>query len=403
MKINKEELVRLLVDKTGMVEDEIKSQLDQLIQRIVDAAQRGKALEIKEFGLFYFDDNGDLKFDPSSEFSTEINFKYAGMEPIELKAPRDVSLPSEELTDDTETDFDDDPFADLEEDIPREEPAVSRQTEQSEADEPFDILKEDVEPEDPFNLPEDESQEQEEDIPFDLPPEKTDTGDDPFGDLLRDSAAKLSEEGTETEPETKEEKPAAVKKKTSEKVKRAPATAAKSGGNPITMIIVIIMAFVLIAAGYFVFIEFFQESQPQASVTATVTEPDNEETLPGVTPNAEPEEIIEVTESESQSEEEDLSPVEPVYGLTGQVQDAGNDGFSIVVYSYNRESQARNVAANLNREGYRVLVTTRIVRGNPVWRVSLGQFASIRQALEQAEELPEPFNTEHFIQRIQTN
>jgi len=91
MKIDKKKLIELLVTKTGMDATEVEDQLEQLIRRIIDAAERGKALEIKEFGLFYFDEEGELKFDPSKELSTEINFKYVGMEPVELKPPRDAA------------------------------------------------------------------------------------------------------------------------------------------------------------------------------------------------------------------------------------------------------------------------------------------------------------------------
>jgi hypothetical protein len=89
MKIDKSRLIELLSDKTGMAADEVQDQLQQLIDRILDAARRGKALEVKEFGMFYFDESGDLKFDPAEELSTEINFKYAGMEPVELKPARE--------------------------------------------------------------------------------------------------------------------------------------------------------------------------------------------------------------------------------------------------------------------------------------------------------------------------
>ena len=68
----------------------------------------GKALEIKEFGLFYFDEDGNLKFDPSRELSTEINFKYAGMEPVELKPPRgaaEMKEPEDEDGDAEESDI----------------------------------------------------------------------------------------------------------------------------------------------------------------------------------------------------------------------------------------------------------------------------------------------------------
>ena len=40
MKINRAKLIELLVEKTGMGADEIESQLKQLIDRILDAAER---------------------------------------------------------------------------------------------------------------------------------------------------------------------------------------------------------------------------------------------------------------------------------------------------------------------------------------------------------------------------
>lgn len=92
MKIDKKQLVELLVEKTGMNREAVEEQLNQLVERILDAARRGKALEIKEFGMFYFDQDGNLKFDVADELSTEISFRYAGMSPLELKPERDPSI-----------------------------------------------------------------------------------------------------------------------------------------------------------------------------------------------------------------------------------------------------------------------------------------------------------------------
>lgn len=92
MKIDKERLVELLVEKTGMNRESVEEQLTQLVERILDAARRGKALEIKEFGMFYFDQDGNLKFDVADELSTEISFRYAGMSPLVLKPERDTAI-----------------------------------------------------------------------------------------------------------------------------------------------------------------------------------------------------------------------------------------------------------------------------------------------------------------------
>ena len=92
MKIDRDKLVELLVEKTSMERSDVEVQLEQLIERILDAARRGKTLEIKEFGSFFFDEDGELKFDPSDELSTEISYKYAGMKPVVLKAERDSTI-----------------------------------------------------------------------------------------------------------------------------------------------------------------------------------------------------------------------------------------------------------------------------------------------------------------------
>src|SRR6056297_2763871 len=107
MTIDRDELINLLVEKTGMNRDEVEKQLDELTSRIMDAANRGKALEIKGFGLFYFDEDGELTFRVSDELDSEINFTHAGMEPIEVQPPKSAAAtPSKELPvkeDDEET------------------------------------------------------------------------------------------------------------------------------------------------------------------------------------------------------------------------------------------------------------------------------------------------------------
>lgn len=90
-----------------------------------------------------------------------------------------------------------------------------------------------------------------------------------------------------------------------------------------------------------------------------------------------------------------------MYGLTGNVVDEANSGYSIVIHSFYNEIRADEVAENLRADGYRVQISARVINGLDVWRVSLGQFENIPDAQEAAETLPEPFNENNFIQRIQ--
>lgn len=372
MKIDKENLIGLLADKTGMSRDEIEEQLEQLIKRIVDAAERGKALEIKEFGLFYFDDEGTLRFDPSEELSTEINFKYAGMEPIELKASRDTSPPP--VQEEEEVELDDDPFAGL------DDVTSGIKAQQSEELEPM---------------------EPDEENPFEKIQERD---NDPFSGLLGDASSKMNEEVEIDEEEDEEFIEPIPKKEPQKRVSPKKSGKKKKSSDPITTIIIVILVFVFIAGGYFIYNEFFQNPEPpepESTVTQSNTPAPVEEEPPTVLETLEPEAENEVTEPEP--EPESVNENESLYGLMGSVSDAANDGFSIVVHSFGREEQARNAAANLSSEGYRVLVSSRTIQGNQTWRVSLGQFPTIADAQENASELPSPYNTENFIQRIQTN
>lgn len=390
MKIDKTKLIELLVEKTEMSRDEIEAQLEQLIQRIVDAAERGKALEIKEFGLFYFDDEGSLRFDPSKELSTEINFRYAGMKPIELKPPRDTSAPP--VNDDEEEldiELDDDPFADLDEEFEEPEPRGSSPATPS--------------PPVSVNISQQLNDEE--------TGESRERDEDPFAGLLGEASSKMK-----LEPEEEFDKYSELEKAVWPEPKKGkktvqPVEKKQKSADPITTIIFVILGFVFVAGGYFVYTEYFQSpglQMPETTDTETESAPDPDpaepiqEEPPTVMESVEPDPSNVVTQTDPARQIEEESS-DPPYGLMGTVTDAGNDGFSIVVHSFRREEQARNAAADLSREGYRVLVSSRTVQGNPTWRVSIGQFPSIAEAQEQARQLSPPYNTQNFIQRIQIN
>jgi hypothetical protein len=528
MKIDKKKLIQLLVEKTGMDDSEVEDQLQQLIDRIIDAAERGKALEIKEFGLFYFDEEGSLKFDPSKELSTEINFKYAGMEPVELKPPRgatetgDTEEPAVEIEDD-------------EEDTTSARPRTEEEEEDLSAIFGFDEDEDAEEEDDEIELPwgdlsgEEEPEKQahpasgsksgtepEEDEEFeDEIPERD---EDPFAGLLGDASSKLSEtekgfvggeekpshplisgsDEPETpapkkekkvsqskpakkpEPEPKpsaeskskpepEQKPAAVSDKSTPKAEETkeaahekqslskPAAAATGGTDgkkpeassvasgpakktpgypgrkksidPIVIVIGIVLVFIIVAAAFLVIPGLLGDSETdtQGPASAEVTEQpavnegmNTEDNVPANDMESEP-----VLESES-TEDEDLPPPEPEteeavtdnvtadpvaeeaqadngYGLRGALSEEANDGYSIVLHSLRQEASAESIAADLNADGYRAMITRRTVDGQSVWRVSVGQFETIADAQEAALTLPSPYNSNNFIQRIPTN
>ncbi len=367
MKINKEKLVELLVEKTEMEKAEVESQLNELIKRITDAAKRGKALEIKGFGLFYFDENGDLKFDPADELKTEVNFKYAGMEPVELKPPRDTSK------EDVDEPLSDEDIFGIEDELIAEEEGKG----EINFDE-FDHDKSD----------------------------DSDDEDNPFASLLEDVSSGMKEE---SEKEVKKAGTAlnvSTPKKSAKKAPQKKTTSAtkktKSSGqkDPVMTVVFILLGVIVLAGGYFIINDYLSapeqspnvERQIQTQEPPAVAEPD----LTQVEPEAEDEVEESVPVEESTTE----APALPTYGLYGDIVESGNNGYTIVLHSLRSEARANEIAGELKDDGYRTMVTGRTVEDRAVFRVSVGQFPSISDAQAEAAELPTPYNEQNFIQRI---
>lgn len=518
MKIDKKKLVELLVNKTGMEATEIEDQLEQLTRRIIDAAERGKALEIKEFGLFYFDEDGDLKFDPSKELSTEINFKYAGMEPVELKPPRGFASETDQTIassgkEPEEKDKKEDVFGRT--DDKKFMPYRNEEDPDEDEDEPDDKTRAEDEEEllDIFGLGEGESYKEEDDddndeemvLPWgdinmaestedeegdtrepdaansektssqavgsgkkenEIEDEAPERENDPFAGLLGDASSKLSnsekgftedtdepehplikksasgpaaEKDKKKKPEPKQPAaiPAVAAKKQEQaktasaprKMKPASYAAKKPGMDPVMIVIGVVLIFIIIAAGFLIIPGLFDDSGsrtvPGADTEQQMVENQQDplstdagdrtmgsgtedgELQPVEDPNRlnPPEPEIEDEVSDNVDVEPEISPEssQPLYGLRGAFDDSVNNGFSIVLHSLQQERNARSIAAELSTDGYRVLVSPRTVNGETVWRVSIGQFQTIADAQEAASTLPSPFNTNNFIQRIQTN
>jgi len=383
MTINREKLIKLLVEKTELKQAEVEAQLDELTNRILDAANRGKALEIKDFGLFYFDEEGQLSFKASDQLDKEINYQYAGMEPVELKPAKSQ-----------------DPAAGK--DTPEEsEP-------EAESDEPEDeqkvIPSEPAAKDDVFGIGRTLSGEK----------EKEDVGDaedvasevtDPFEKLFQDPAAEIKPQ----KKETIHKAGTAAKKKSA--VKNQPAgTDKKKSRDPMTMIVVIILGFVVLTVGYLMVSEYLEAPEPapaetvepipmeEPPVTAetdvTETEEPVEQEVVGVGEEAE-------VDEEALSEEPDTSPEDERYGLYGNYVETSGIQYTIVLHSLPTIGHAERAAEELRQEGYRTVIDERMVDDRVVFRVGIGQFESIQSALSEAETLPEPYRNQNFIHRIQ--
>lgn len=368
MTINREKLVSLIVERSGIDQLDVESQLDELTSKIMDAANRGKALEIKGFGLFFFDENDELTFRASDQLDAEINFNHAGMEPVELDSPKSASTTASEV----QPGKDDD------------EPSTGV-SDTDEADDVFGIGKTLS-----AQLGDDDS---------------NDSG--PFGKLFQEESNPVEPE-PQSEKEVKKAGTATGKKSPkSDTPKKSPPK--KKSRDPINTIIAVVMAAVFLFVGYLVFTEFINAPEQTSETQQQVTEIENPpaEAEQDVTEAVEPEvpETVEVPETDSDPEPveqptDEETETEP-YGLYGELSEAEGDLFTIVVHSLRDRGVAERTAGELREDGYRTSINQRVVNERTVFRVGIGQFATIREAQQEAETLPEPFNNQNFIQRIQ--
>ncbi|MDR8394219.1 SPOR domain-containing protein [Aliifodinibius sp. S!AR15-10] len=464
MKINKQQLVELLVKKTGLEQQEVEQKLSELITQIQETTEQNKTFSIEKFGSFRMEE-GVLKFEPTEELKTEVNNKYAGMEPIEMigaykeaedehaVSPADAKDESHDETGGGQ-------------DSGTEEQPNAREHEQEETLEEEDIWGIKEEQEDTAEASIEEEQELDRDTESESEPEQGAPADEEVASSGMDEEESLEEEifdtdlnleqeepeeegeETDTEPVTAE---AAPEEEVVPEQKKS-ATTVKGVGlrgkdrkrkrNSSTAVIMIAAAAVIIIA-VAVWLAYDMgvlsggtgsgSSSNTDSQVAVATQRDEQpgqsdqtaETA-GAGQVGNQQESNETSGSESnqqsdagqqQGSSETMSGSEPetentvasgggdqsggsTYGLKGKIIEEANDGYTIIVHSLKDQQDAREIYADFKEQGYRTHIVSAMVNGQERWRVGLGQFKTIEEAQSNAKELPEPHNKDFFIKRI---
>lgn len=93
-------------------------------------------------------------------------------------------------------------------------------------------------------------------------------------------------------------------------------------------------------------------------------------------------------------------PVEIPQELTGLFSAENESSFTIVLYSFTDVDNAQRTANHLREIGLRAIISQARVDNQLIYRVSVGQFTSISEAISGSAYLPEPYSNQNIIVRI---
>ena len=347
-----------------------------------------------------------LELDPS--FAIEINYKYAGMQPIVVSDDFNVGIEEDE-----ETEVEDEPEVQVEPEVDNEpeeeqESVVDEEPDFEEDREADDNTEVEVEPE-----PEEEHE----------PGEEVDLADGPE-----------SEVEDEPEPDLDDEANARIAKRTASL--RSPKKTKKSNLTPIYIGIGVVFIAAMIAGWQFYLKPILVEpamlvgdsSTEQSNVTEAMDSNSiSEEQQPSAAlDNEKNSQKGEASGSMVMNEESSIispensalrinsdsvvsAPImaknvaeipvdQPRYGLMGEVDTRANDGYTMVLLSLSNRQSAMEKYELYRSAGYRSLFSpVNSSRFGLMWRVSIGQFSTVEQALEVAKELPKEIIKDYFI------
>ena len=401
MTVNRSSLVESLVQKTGLEQDQVEEQLNLLIEKVQTEIEKGKEYQAGGLGTFYPED-GEIVFKPEENLATEINYKYAGMKPIELiGAFKEVSGAADERISAGESAAG--PASDIEE----YSEAIA-----SEEEEPAEELATG------FNPVEDEAEEEKEAAPVEQKAEAIDSPDEPAEEHIeqKDMEPEQSEDLAVSKPAPEpESEPEPSKKKYRPQKKEETA-------DPIGKMLVAAVIIMAIGVSGWMFYDLGYFGSDANNTGNTVTESRSDQNLGVIGEESEdPEDnksgadsvnsggVAGKNESSEQNEQNSISNVssiaeesrQSIYGLRGGASPRVEDGYTIVVHSLRDEAKVRKLNEQLQKEGYRTVISQASIMDTTFWRLGLGQFKTIKDATEASQKLPDPYRSNHFIKRIQ--
>jgi len=173
MRLNHDEFVALLAKALDSDEEDASRALEAWVDAVVHETEENGSCSVSGLGTFRKADDGSMILDPDTSLSMEVNYKYAGMSPIEVSPPKSVQPDADE---DAASEAESETEADTEADIEAADaaPGIS---------DPEKPDQEGDKPRDGEEVPEDKTpvEDTEQDIPESDAPEELPGEQDSFG------------------------------------------------------------------------------------------------------------------------------------------------------------------------------------------------------------------------------
>ena len=417
------DFIQYIARELSISDEESQELLREFSVHLNNELNETASVQLTGFGTLRKDISGiSLELDPS--FAIEINYKYAGMQPIVVSDDFNVGIEE-----------DDEPEVQLESEIVDE-----REPEVEVDPEPEEERESEVEDEAEVQLEPEIVDEREPEVEVDHEPEEEpelEEEDDLVDEPKIDDEPESEVEGEDEEVDLDDEAKARLAKRTASL--RSPKKIKRSNLTPIYIGIGFVFIAAVIAGWQFYLKPILDEpamlvgdsGTEQSNVTEAMDsnsiseeqEPsaalDNEKNgLEGEASDTmvmnDESTIISPENSTSRLNTDSVvsAPImaknvaeipvdQPRYGLMGEVDTRANDGYTLVLFSLSNRQSAMEKYELYRSAGYRSLLSpVNSSRFGLMWRVSIGQFSTVEQALEVAKELPKEIIEDYFITKI---
>jgi hypothetical protein len=458
MRLNKQQFAEKIAEKSGLNPEESAAFLEALLAEVEQSLEQSGSYRLKGFGSFEKSADGSLVFETDQVLALELNYEYAGLEPIVVKAKSEeeaLEADSESPNDQIEEDVDEDASIDEMFPLPDDAPVIPDDEEldelEAEVEEPTDDLEEDEDSYEAFINPGLRVTEND----FDAIEEDEAGGfakevDPDLAALFEQEEPEEVKVSDELNPHQRFDKEADQKDAVFEKFRAQHEADRKKNTRAIVFtvlaaIVIGVLSWIFVIQPYLLNssepvpqdlseeaiaedvsntpvkvpeaeleLEAVEESEPKAETE--VEKASNQDQNAAST--AAVEQPIEAVTAPQKDVEDDTAPVEAAkaetleadpqassggieFGLApGQVANIANST-TIVVHSLNNQEAAEEAAALLKNQGYKtVIFKAQLPDGRTFWRVGLGQFRNFNEAAQARETLKAPYNERSFVAKI---